>query len=259
MKFAPRGSTSLVAGGDPSVESKVFAAPNPEVEAERQRDRELLSVCHVNGKPWAELPEEAQRHIRYEMTDEGIEDRARKLAAEGRLASGRTEVVRDAMNWDAKDTADPADPDRAFAQLGDSRERFASQMHAARFNPLDRLSAQHCPPGHATHWQAEDTRQLLGDRGYEVVLDAKGQQVKCGDLFLTSKPRQEVEYDRAMERAEHADLIKQIGESTAEQNARVGVSQSRTQRGADVLPTSGAPSTFGFKAIRGDVDQLYNK
>jgi hypothetical protein len=113
-------------------------------------------------------------------------------------------------------------------------------------DPLKELAEKHVAPGMRPKFLSPDTVRRRGTRGFEPVVDAKGNNVKFGEMVLAQIPedvarkRQQTHQDRAN------NLAKQVVEEYREQTPRELRDESPRSR------ESRRDSDEGLQSVRGN-------
>jgi hypothetical protein len=127
----------------------------------------------------------------------------------------------------------------------------------AQVDPLKAAIDQVAEPGFRHRALSEGVCNKRGLRGWEPVLDAKGDKVKVGRLFLGRMPEQVAEQRNEHYRKIGGEDLKRVEEDYQLDQEKAGRSGSKgvstLQRG-DVLTDTGDPSrgaSIGFEQVRG--------
>lgn len=150
-------------------ESKTFVADPGTFPVEMD-----WSTLTVNGEP---VPENVRHLIPYAQTDQG------RAEADANRVEGHVQVMSDETDGARRKYRDellaghPIDSDAELMEVHD---------------PLKPLMERHLPKGERGLWMSERKCDREGMRrgvlDYEPVLDADGQRIKHGSLFLASVP-----------------------------------------------------------------------
>lgn len=166
----PKEKAPVIAG---IGESRTFNNPDP---AEQLDPLRSIRGCHVGGKPVEELPEDVAHLLTYDHTDEGIEARN----AERQESAAR---VTDPLDKQIEGRARATEPWEAPDPMGD-------------------LVKEHVKPGERARFLSGPVCDLKGTRGFELVKDEYGREVRLGRLMLGVMPE-----DRAKQREKHYQRI----------------------------------------------------
>lgn len=202
--------------------SRIFAAPNPEMEAQREK----MLNAHWNGQLIRDLAPEEQDVIlrlnRWADTDEGKAE-----AREAAMAAGRF-VAPEGYVPASVSPRSPAARPAGFAP--EYATRSALQYGDLRLqgkNPLDpftvaRLKWEADNPGFAGHWSNPEvlgrSTVLTDDR--QIVYDADGKQITMAGHVLTCEPIEQVQARRVNEARASVDRLRGHNEQYQTQLAR---------------------------------------
>lgn len=137
---------------------------SPVLREPREDSPNPVLDCHVGGQLVRDMPIENQGRILYQQTDEGIAEY--NAGKEPR----RVQVMRDELT---KGLDHRRDAVKDFGMnLGEAPNNFREAME------------KHIKPGMKGRFLSPRVVDRRGMRGWEPVLDEKGEQVKVGNMFL---------------------------------------------------------------------------
>lgn len=113
-------------------------------------------------------------------------------------------------------------------------------------NPMQAIANRHCPRGHAPRFLGERKVQVDGLRGWEPVIDSKGDPIKLGNMTLASMPREMADERNNDFRRLDADKISRMRDETNEQTSRLA-----NAKGMRV-----ASGEAGFRRVHGSTASL---
>lgn len=145
-------------------DSPIFKRPEPDFPPNPVLD------LHVGGVLIRDLPIEMQGRILYQQTDEGIAERN-----EGKVESA------------ARVTKDPFT--KQMEHRKDSVRDLGMDLADAP-NPMKEAMERYIEPGMRGRFLSPKVIDRRGMRGWEPVLDEKGQQIKVRDTILAQMPEQ---------------------------------------------------------------------
>ena len=176
--------------------SKLHAQPQPD----------SLAHCTVGGIAWEDLPEAVRARMPYELTDQGL---AEKAASKPR--SPHRVIVGDDLDKQLRQRLDAA-------LRGDPNNRPSTA--------LKEVADQYVRPGMTPVFQNPDLIRTVGTQGYKPVIDEDGDPVRVGEMILTEIPT-EISHARILEAAaigkERLAHIDQVLEESSGRVAREGL------------------------------------
>jgi len=102
-----------------------------------------------------------------------------------------------------------ADPlDKAIASRLDASDELIDPWSA--IDPMEATVAPYKEPGKAYKFLSPRVCDVLGTRGYEMVLDANGNQVKMGNMMLGSIPQRIADARQAKAQKESNERVKDM-------------------------------------------------
>lgn len=129
----------------------------------------------VNGIPISALPVEVQHLIGYAMTDQGIAERnAKRVDSMGRPHSGIQVIVNEGFDQQIRARADAQEPWETANPLLDAKLAFQK-------------------PGFRYRGLSPTVIAKKGMRGWQAVLDGRGEPVRVGKLVLAEMPIERAE------------------------------------------------------------------
>ncbi len=148
---------------DPLAESR-------RVIAQYEKDH----ILTANGKPLDPLHNHDHRNLPFKYTDQGV-------------AMANIEGEREPGSVAVRDTFDHQLDARIAAGKGNLQPWEAPE-------PLSEMLAPHIEPGFSYRYLSpRHLNKGRGKRGFEIVLDNEGNQVKCADMILARMPISTVE------------------------------------------------------------------
>lgn len=108
------------------------------------------------------------------------------------------------------------DPDKQIEERGDFRERVIEDGAAEDLmlapDPMEETVSRHREPGMGYGFMSPKASAVLGQRGYVVVHDEKGDPVKLGNLVLGKIPERVQQARQAKAEAESVERVKSIAD-----------------------------------------------